>query len=243
MAITKSTNEYWANGRTMIIDTHCHFDMMPYPDKYIQEQERLGNIVIGMTNLPSHFEMGFPHVKKLKHIRLSLGMHPQLAEHTHELVKFREYLDYTSYIGEIGLDFSTQYISTKAAQINNLEYVLDLIKGKKKIVSVHSRNAEREVLYLLKKYEINNVIFHWFSGSVDIIPEIVAMGYYFSVNESMIHTKKGMGIIQRIPRDRILSETDAPYNKKHSINNLLKTLGMSEQEMYHNFRRILSGIM
>lgn len=227
----------------MIIDTHCHFDMMPYPDMYIQEQERLGNIVIGMTNLPSHFEMGFPHVKKLKHIRLSLGMHPQLAEHTHELAKFNEMLDYTSYIGEVGLDFSAHFISTKSTQINNLEYVLDLIKGKKKLVSVHSKSAEREVLCLLKKYDIKNVIFHWFSGPVDIIPEIIDMGYYFSINEAMTHTKKGMEIIQRIPRDRILTETDSPYNKKHSINKMLKTLEMSEQDIYQNFRHILSGIM
>lgn len=227
----------------MIIDTHCHFDMMPYPDMYIQEQERLGNIVIGMTNLPSHFEMGFPHVRKLKHIRLSLGMHPQLAEHTHELAKFKEMLDYTSYIGEIGLDFSRQYFYTKSAQINNLEFVLDLINGKNKIVSVHSKNAECEVLDLLKKYEIKNVIFHWYSGSVNIIPDIVAMGYYFSVNEAMTLSKKGMGIIQRIPRNRILTETDAPYNKKQSIHKMLKKLGMSEQDIYQNFKQILSGIL
>lgn len=227
----------------MIIDTHCHFDMMVNPDKFIQEQESLGNIVIGMTNLPSHFKMGFPHVKKLKHIRLSLGMHPQLAEHTHELAHFREMIDYTSYIGEIGLDFSKQYLSTKSVQVDNLEYVLDLIKDKKKIVSIHSKKAEYDVLYLLKKYNIKNVIFHWYSGAVDLIPEIVANGYYFSVNESMTHTKKGMDIIQRIPRNRLLPETDAPYNKMYSIREMLNTLEMSEQEIYQNFRSILYSIM
>lgn len=69
------------------------------------------------------------------------------------------------------------------------------------------------------------------------------MGYYFSINEAMTHTKKGMGIIQRIPRNRILAETEAPYNKKHSIIKMLKTLEMSEQDIYQNFRHILSGIM
>lgn len=63
----------------MIIDTHCHFDMMPNPEAYISAKEKVGDIVIGMTNLPSHFKMGFPHVKRYKHIRLALGLHPLLA--------------------------------------------------------------------------------------------------------------------------------------------------------------------
>ena len=40
-----------------MIDTHCHFDMMPNPETYIRERERLGDIVIGMTNAASHFQM------------------------------------------------------------------------------------------------------------------------------------------------------------------------------------------
>ena len=56
----------------MIIDTHCHFDMMSQPEAYIRQKEQAGDIVIGMTNLPSHFEMGLPHVKRYNHIRLAL---------------------------------------------------------------------------------------------------------------------------------------------------------------------------
>ena len=63
----------------MIIDTHCHIDMMPNPEAYIRQREKAGDIVIGMTNLPSHFEMGFPHVGGFRHIRLALGLHPLLA--------------------------------------------------------------------------------------------------------------------------------------------------------------------
>ena len=35
----------------MIIDTHCHFDMMPNPEQYLKQQEVKKNISIGMTNL------------------------------------------------------------------------------------------------------------------------------------------------------------------------------------------------
>lgn len=50
----------------MIIDTHCHFDMIPNPEQYIQSAENKGNIIIGMTNLPSHFEMGYTHVRRFQ---------------------------------------------------------------------------------------------------------------------------------------------------------------------------------
>ena len=83
----------------MIIDTHCHFDMMPNPEAYISAKEKVGDIVIGMTNLPSHFKMGFPHVRRYKHIRLALGLHPLLAsENKNELPLFNCLLDQTSYI-------------------------------------------------------------------------------------------------------------------------------------------------
>ena len=47
----------------MMIDTHCHFDMMPNPEKYISDIEQRGDIVIGMTNAPSHFQIGWQHVR------------------------------------------------------------------------------------------------------------------------------------------------------------------------------------
>ena len=97
----------------MIIDTHCHFDMMSQPEAYIRQKELAGDIVIGMTNLPSHFEMGFPYVKEFRHIRLALGLHPLLAtESKKEMPLFKRLVNQTSYIGEIGLDFSKEGISS-----------------------------------------------------------------------------------------------------------------------------------
>ena len=42
----------------MIIDTHCHFDKFDNPETFIAGEERKGNIIIGMTNLPSHISKG-----------------------------------------------------------------------------------------------------------------------------------------------------------------------------------------
>ena len=151
-----------------MIDTHCHFDMIPHPETYLRQREQAGDIVIGMTNLPSHFKMGFLHVKGYKHIRLALGLHPLLAsENKNELPLFNRLLDQTSSIGEIGLDFSKEGLSTKEDQISTLRKLLEKLEGRKKIISVHSRKAEKELFDLLCEYNINNVIFHWYSGPIE----------------------------------------------------------------------------
>ena len=158
--------------------------------------------------------------------------------------------DQTSYIGEIGLDFSKEGYATKEEQVVVLREVLSAIGGKKKIVSVHSRRAEKELLSLLCEYQIENVIFHWYSGPVHLIPAILEQGYYFSINEAMCDSKNGKGIIEKIPRERVLTETDAPYNERCDIGKVLNVLagnwniGRPEAEaaVERNFRTLLKGL-
>ena len=227
----------------MMVDTHCHFDMMPQPEAYIRQRELAGDIVIGMTNLPSHFQMGQPHLRGYNHIRLALGLHPLLAaESKSEVTLFKRLVNQTSYIGEIGLDFSKEGLATRDEQVAVLRELLSAIRGKKKIVSVHSRKAEKELLALLCAYEIKNVIFHWYTGPVDLIPAILAQGYYFSVNEAMCLSKNGRVIIEKIPRDRVLTETDAPYNERTSIRTVLDYMKMSETDVLKNFRDLLTRL-
>ena len=226
-----------------MIDTHCHFDIMSNPEAYIYAKEVVGDIVIGMTNLPSHFCIGEPHLRSFKHVRLALGLHPLLAaDKKNELQMFKNNIEKTSYIGEIGLDFSKSGISTKEIQISVLRKILSDLKGKKKIVSVHSRKAERELLDLLCEYDIKNVIFHWYSGPIGLIPSILSCGYYFSINESMTLSKNGQKIIENIPKTRILTETDAPYNSKTDIGNVLTYLRMTEQDIRNNFMDLVRKI-
>jgi TatD DNase family protein len=187
--------------------------------------------------------MGQPHLKSFKHIRLALGFHPLLAsENKNELPLFNSLLDKTSYIGEIGLDFSKEGLATKDDQVLILRKLLEKLEGKKKIISVHSRMAEKELFDLLCEYNINNVIFHWYSGPIDLIPSIISKGYYFSVNEAMTISKNGRNIIDRIPRDRILTESDAPYNSKANISETLINLAMSEYEISYNFKNLIAKI-
>ena len=196
----------------MIIDSHCHIDLYDDPRKVLIESEKAGIVVLSMTNLPSHYEMGLPFFLNSKKIRLALGMHPLFAQyHEAEFSKFESNFSNTSYIGEVGLDFSREGFSTKEIQLKTFVRILNLVSGKKKILSIHSRRAEKEVLNLLIEHKVTNAIFHWYSGPLNLIDQIVEAGYYFSVNPAMVKSESGKKIIQRIPFDRLLTETDGPF--------------------------------
>lgn len=122
-----------------------------------------------------------------------------------------------------------------------MRHILSKISGDThKLVSVHSRKAEKELLALLLEYRIPNVIFHWYSGRISLITKIISAGYYFSVNEAMTKSTNGRRILSTIPKERILTESDAPYNKQYNIRNTLEYLNMSETEIYQNFRSLIN---
>ncbi|PPZ90492.1 TatD family deoxyribonuclease [Cloacibacterium normanense] len=201
-----------------MIDTHCHIDLYQNPKSILELCESKRINVLSMTNLPSHFKMGLPFFQNAKYCRMALGMHPLYAEfHEKEFITFEKYLNFTSYIGEVGLDFSKEGVFTKEIQIASFNRILMLVSDKKKILSIHSRRAEKEVFELLQHYKIQNAIFHWYSGGLNLIKNISDAGYYFSVNPAMIKSISGQKIISKIPKGNILTETDGPFIYKDNL--------------------------
>lgn len=226
-----------------MIDTHCHFDMMSNPESYIQRMANEGHTVIGMTNCPEHFLAGINFVKSYSRIRLALGFHPLVVpEIYNQLGLFDQLENQTSYIGEVGLDFYRCSQKSKDIQIQVFSHICELIKGKRKIVSIHSRKAEYEVLNILEQNNVTTPILHWYTGPVDLIDRAIALGCYFSINESMTCSNGGRLIISQIPQDRILTETDAPYNRKSDIRNALMNMSISPDTVERNFRTLLKTL-
>lgn len=241
-----------------MLDTHCHIDLYPNPLAIAKEIEKREILTIAVTNLPSHFEMGLPHLRGFQQIRPALGLHPLMAEyHEGERKKFKQTFSKTSYIGEIGLDFSKDRRDTKNIQIESLRFVFKQIQDRPRFVSLHSRGAENKVLELLEEFSIRGAVFHWYSGSLTVLDQVVQSGHYFSINPAMIRSKKGRNIINRIPLDRILTESDGPHIqlknqsvKPIDIKGVLEVLGdiwgVSFQEadgqVWSNFMKLLAPI-
>lgn len=198
----------------MIIDTHCHIDQYPSPERVVRDCEEEKIRVVAVTSLPSHFSVTADRLRGHAFISAALGMHPLRAnEGIREIQAFKRMAPYVDYIGEIGLDYSDAGSSTKNIQNRLFDHVLDAIKDRQRFITLHSRKAENEVLARLRRYNIKSAVFHWYSGSLSVLDDLLSAGYYISANPSMTTTSTGKKVLARTPRDRILVESDGPYVK------------------------------
>jgi len=200
-----------------IIDTHLHLDLFDNPDRILEEAKRLGMGLVAMTNAPFLFEECRKICKKYSYAWASLGMHPELVtQYRNQLGQFYDLLDLTPFVGEIGLDFTTRDETHQKAQKMVFEKILSFCSNKKnKILSVHSRKADKDAIEIIGKNYPNKIIMHWYSGSISNLEKAIDNGFYFSVNSSMIMSKNGQKIIRRIPEEKLLLETDGPFIKNN----------------------------
>lgn len=195
-----------------LVDAHCHIDMYHDPHAAALQAERLAIKTVAVTNLPSHFQIGMQHLRAFRWVRLGLGLHPLMARsHSHEYEGFRQLLNRTAYVGEVGLDFSSAGRDTRTTQLESFRFVLECVSGRQLFISVHTRSAEEDALALLRHYRISPVVLHWFTGSATLATEAIEAGHYFSINPAMLSGKRSLDIIRAIPRERILTESDGPY--------------------------------
>lgn len=195
------------------MDAHMHFDL--YKDRkfvadYIENQK---SYTISVTNLPDLFEKYYQDYQEYKYMKLALGFHPELVyEYQNLLPIFFRNIDKTRYIGEVGLDFSITEKRNREKQVEVFTQIVQNCNGKKKIFTVHTRRAHKEVMKILEEFQ-GRVILHWYSGSMQELQVAIDRGYYFSINHQMLRSNLGRTVINVIPMDKILIESDAPFTR------------------------------
>lgn len=201
----------------MIYDSHCHLDLMDNMTSIVQslEKEDVGVLSVGTT--PRAYLKEVEMFGDIKNIYVALGLHPQLVGSGYDdLELFESLVQRCHYIGEVGLDFSKEYITNREQQIEVFKRVLFCCERcGNKVVSIHSLKSAATVLRTLSQARMDNkniYILHWFTGSIAQMQNAVDMGCFFSVNPKMLKTKSGINLIQKIPPNKILLETDAPFS-------------------------------
>ncbi|RWX35241.1 Qat anti-phage system TatD family nuclease QatD [Rhizobium leguminosarum] len=197
-----------------MIDFHCHVDLFPSPERAVDEIDRADIYVLSVTNTPKAFPRTAQLSKGRKRIRTALGLHPQLVSERHgEVGLFRRLLSETRYVGEVGLDGGDEHAHNLDLQKDVFDEILAACaKVGGRVMSIHSRHASGEVLEALERRRDAGVaILHWFSGPLTHADKAVDIGAWFSVGLPMLRGKRAASFIKRIPRDRLLTETDAPF--------------------------------
>ena len=199
-----------------MIDMHCHLDLYKDPFSIVKEVAKRGVNVLSVTTTPSAWNGTFALSKQHSCIKTALGLHPQVAHQRYnELGIFDELVSKVEYVGEIGLEGSTGWKEHLPIQTKVFSHILDKTqKAGGRTMSIHSRGAVALVLDELAKYpEAGIPIMHWFTGTTPQAKRAIKLGCRFSVNLPMINSKKGQSLIELIPNNLILTETDGPFAK------------------------------
>ena len=215
-------------GLTMLIDAHVHLDKYgPDLNEALREirTHHIFTIAVAM-DVPSYqhsLEIG----DECDLVLPTFGIHPKRApEYADRLSELSPLIEQSPAIGEIGLDFhwvkdNSQY----PAQIKVLEYFLAAAREQKKMVNLHTKGAEKKILDLLERYDIQRAIVHWYSGPLDILRALIQFGAYFTVGVEVLYSETIQTIAREIPDRLLLTETDNPGGLKW----LKGTVGMPSE--------------
>lgn len=152
-----------------------------------------------MTNLPQLFEKYRHHYVENKYFQLALGFHPELVyQYRNQQMLFKELINETRFIGEIGLDYTKKTDEDIICQTKVFEKILEWSSGTNKILSVHSRSAAKKVVDMINDFD-GTVILHWYSGGVNDLKSamgrdielIIPENGLISLNIPLAYTRTG----------------------------------------------------
>ena len=201
----------------MYIDTHCHLSKEDYSDiNSIIENNKNENveiIVISGCSKDSIKET-ITYINHYPQVYATLGYHPMEVDNVtlNDLSFLEEKLQLLKVVGvgEIGLDYHYDK-SKKQEQIDLFEKQLQIAEKLNLPVVIHSRDATKDTIDILKKYYVKGVI-HCFSGSYETAQNYIKMGFYLGIGGIVTFKNSNLpSVIKKVPLEKILLETDSPY--------------------------------
>jgi len=214
----------------MFIDTHAHLDFPEYKNEVPAvlgraKEAGVGNIInVGVDLETSKHSIDL--ARRYPEVYASVGLHPHSAldldiETPGQLLTMASH-DKVVAIGEIGLDYYYLKRSSKYAncpkreeQIFCFEQMLDLALETKLPTIIHTREADADILAILKTYQGGiRAVVHCFSGNYEFAEKILDMGFAISVTGIITFKNVDPDLvdaIRRVPLGSIMIETDSPY--------------------------------
>lgn len=209
-----------------LFDTHTHLDASQFKED--QEQvitraveagvTRMVNVGFNRETIPTTMEL----VEKYDFIYAAIGWHPVDAidmkdgdlEWIAELCKH----DKVVAIGEIGLDYYWD-TSPKDVQQQVLRRQIGLARELGMPIVIHNRDAHEDIVKILREEKAGDVggIMHSFSGSWETAKMCLDMGFHLSFGGPITfkNARQPKEVLEKVPLDRLLIETDAPYLTPH----------------------------
>ncbi len=206
----------------MIFETHAHYDDEAFDEDREEllskmQKNGIGTIVNATASRKTIIE-SLKLTEKYPFIYSTVGVHPSdSAEMDEEELNWIRSLcsnEKVLAVGEIGLDYHYDEPS-KEIQKKWFEAQLDMARCEKLPVIIHSRDAAKDTLDIMKAMKAEEIggDIHCFSYSVEMAREYLNMGFFIGVGGVITfkNGKKLREVVEYAPIEQIVIETDSPY--------------------------------
>ncbi|MCL2409130.1 MAG: TatD family hydrolase [Oscillospiraceae bacterium] len=204
----------------MYFDTHAHYDDRRFNedrDELMGQMNSKGvSLILNSASSLRSAKIGLKMADKYPFVYASVGVHPHDAKSMTDqtVAELERLLDHPKAVavGEIGLDYHYDF-SPREIQRKRFREQLELARHVKKPVIIHERESTGDTLEILRDYRDLSGVFHCFSGSWETAKIILDMGWYLSFTGVITfkNARKALEVIEKMPQDRIMIETDCPY--------------------------------
>lgn len=212
----------------MIVDTHCHLDDPRYNEDIEEvlsnaKQSGVEKFIIPGAD-PSTLERAVFLAEKYDAVYFAVGVHPYDAKNYDKsyLEKFVHHPKCVA-IGECGLDYfrlpESEHAIEKEKAMQKEVFVEQILWAKemKKPLIVHVRESSADCLALLDEYagEEGGVL-HCYNADESLL-KLVKKNFYYGIGGVLTfkNAKKLINVYPKIPQEKLLIETDAPYLTPH----------------------------
>lgn len=206
----------------MIFDTHAHYDDEAFDedrDALLQGLTEHGiEAVVNIGNDMASTEHTLELTKRYPQVYGAAGVHPgnsaELNEEKFCLLRTAAMDPQIVAVGEIGLDY---YWDEPEHETQKYWFgrQLQLAREVKRPVVIHSRDAAKDTLDIMKEHESGEIggVIHCFSYGREMAREFLNMGFYLGIGGVLTfnNAKKLKEVVEYAPIDRLVLETDCPY--------------------------------
>lgn len=203
-----------------MIDAHCHLDSKNFAsdiDLVIERAKTELSGIVTCSITPEGFEYSLKLCKRYRDfIYLTLGIYPaktatitaeELANAFEFVARVKENI---IAIGEVGPDFyRVRDIKGRERQLEVLAQYLKLAEELSLPLVIHAREAEEQALEVVKNANVN-IIFHCYSGSAELMKQIIDRGFYISLPTLVCYSPHHQALARKVDLEYLLVETDSP---------------------------------
>ena len=204
-----------------LFDTHAHYDSGAFNADRMEVLASMPEAGVELIlnpgcDLPSS-QTAVELAEKFPFVYAAVGVHPSdcegFSQNTLDGLRTLAARPKVRAVGEIGLDYYWKDNPPREFQREVFHAQLELAEELQLPVIVHDREAHQDCLEVVRAHPKVTGVYHCYSGSLEDAKTLVKLGWMLSFTGVVTYknARRSLGVIDWLPMDRIMIETDSPY--------------------------------